>query len=199
MTLDDLYENIWKKTYRTDQFLVTHKVVKVKIFSDCQVHAYVTLSKSGSRQLFPSTVKPMALHMSTTWKNSKMLRDASYREMEFYPLRLYKLRWGIETNYYEQKMFWQLSHYMVCKQTSIEHLMNLTNAGHAMVKMLPYLDDTFQSHQNDSPQELRHFPSWQIQREIIFTTLAQKTQNSKNPDALPKALQDIIWSDEEVA
>lgn len=199
LTLDDLYENIWKKTYQTDQLLVTHKVVKAKIFGDCQVHAYVTLSKSGSRRLFLSTVKPMALHMSVAWQNSKMLRDAGSKEMEFYPLRLYKLRWGIETNYYEQKMFWQLSHYMVRKQTSIEHLMNLTNAGHAVMKMLPYLDDTFRSHQDDSPQELRHFLSWQIQREIIFATLVQKAQNSKNPDALLKALQDVIRSDEEAA
>ena len=89
-------------------------------------------------------------------------------------------------------MFWQLSHYMVRKQTSIEHLMNLTNAEHAVMKMLPYLDDTFRSHQDDSPQELRHFLSWQIQREIIFATLAQKAQNSKNPEALLKALQDEI-------
>jgi hypothetical protein len=96
-------------------------------------------------------------------------------------------------------MFWQLSHYMVRKQTSIEHLMNLTNTGHAMVKMLPYLDDTFQSHQNDSPQELRHFLRWQIQREIIFATLAQKAQTSKNSEVLPKALQDVIRSDEKAA
>lgn len=41
-----------------------------------------------------------------------------------------------------------------------------------------------------NPQELRHFLSWQIQREIIFAVLAQKAQNSKNPEALLKALQE---------
>lgn len=128
-----------------------------------------------------------------------MLHGASSKEMEFYPLRLYKLRWGIETNYYEQKMFWQLSHYMVRRQTSIEHLMNLTNAAHAVVKMLPYLDDTFHAHEDDSSQELRHFLSWQIQREIIFATLAQKVQNGKNPEAMLKALRDMIRADDDAA
>ncbi len=47
----------------------------------------------------------MALHMSIAWQESKALRDTSSRLMTFYPLKLYKLRWSIETNYYEQKMF----------------------------------------------------------------------------------------------
>lgn len=58
--------------------------------------------------------------------------------MTFYPLRLYKLRWDIETNYYEQKMFWGLGSYKVRSKTGIEHMLNLTNAAHALVKILPY-------------------------------------------------------------
>ena len=84
---------------------------------------------------------------------------------------------------------------MARKQTSIEHLINLTNTGHAMVKMLPYLDDTFQSHQYDSLQDLWHFLNWKIQREIIFAALAPKAQNRKNPAVLLKVLQDVIRSD----
>ena len=85
--------------------LVVHRLVKARIFGDRTVHAYVTLSKSGSRRLFFSTVAPMALHMSVAWQESRALHGASSKAMTFYPLRLYKLRWGIETNYYEQKMF----------------------------------------------------------------------------------------------
>ena len=196
---DDICRGPKQYSYYMNKLFVAHKVMKAAIFGDRQVHVYVTLSKSGSRRLFFSTVDPMALHMSIAWQDSRMLHGASSKEMEFYPLRLYKLRWGIETNYYEQKMFWQLSHYMVRKQTSIEHLMNLTNAAHAVVKMLPYLDDTFHAHEDDSPQELRHFLSWQIQREIIFATLAQKAQNGKNPEAVLKALRDMIRADEDAA
>jgi len=50
--------------FKIDGYLVTHRLVKTRIFGDRTVHAYVTLSKSGSRRLFFSTVDPMALHMS---------------------------------------------------------------------------------------------------------------------------------------
>ena len=86
--------------YKMDGYLVSHQLVKTHIFGDRTVHAYVTLSKSGSRRLFSSTVDPMALHMSIAWQESKILRDTSSKLMTFYPLKLYKLRWGIETNYY---------------------------------------------------------------------------------------------------
>ena len=52
----------------------------------------VTLSKSGSRRLFFSTVAPMSLHMSITWQENKTLRDTSSKFMAFYPLKLYKPR-----------------------------------------------------------------------------------------------------------
>ena len=36
-----------------------------------------------------------------------------------YPLKLYKLRWAIETNYYEQKTFWSLNAYRIRRQNGI--------------------------------------------------------------------------------
>ena len=59
-------------------------------------------------QFFFSTLDPSALHMSCAWQKRKILRDAPAEGMDYYPLKLYKLRWAIETNYYEQKTFWSL-------------------------------------------------------------------------------------------
>lgn len=109
MKLDEIPLAPENYPHRMDGYLVSHRLVKTRIFGDRTVHAYVTLCKSGSRRLFFSTVAPMALHMSIVWQESKTLRDTSHKLMTFYPLKLYKLRWGIETNYYEQKMFWKLA------------------------------------------------------------------------------------------
>lgn len=54
------------------------------------------------------------------------------------PLRLYSIRWNIETNYYEQKTFWNLGNYRVCKENGILHMLNFLNRLHALMKLLPY-------------------------------------------------------------
>ena len=185
--------------YKMDGYLVSHQLVKTHIFGDRTVHAYVTLSKSGSRRLFFSTVDPMALHMSIAWQESKILRDTSSKLMTFYPLKLYKLRWGIETNYYEQKMFWELGSYKVRTKTAIEHLLNLTNSGHALMKILPYEDERLNTYRDKSPQELRHALSQQIHKEVFFATLVSKAQSSINSSTLLKALQALAWGDEQAA
>ena len=87
--------------------------------------------------------------------------------MAFYPLKLYKLRWGIETNYYEQKMFWELGSYKVRMKTAIEHLLNLTNAGHALMKILPYEDEKLRTYRDKSPQELQHALNQKIHKEVF--------------------------------
>lgn len=186
-------------SFKMDGYLVADRLVKTRIFGDRTVHAYVTLSKSGSRRLFFSTVDPMALHMSIAWQESKALRDTSSRLMTFYPLKLYKLRWGIETNYYEQKMFWELGSYKVRTKTAIEHLLNLTNAGHALMKILPYEDGKLSAYRDKSPQELRHALSQQIHKEVFFATLVSKAQSSINSGTLLKALQVLAWGDEQAA
>ncbi len=141
----------------------------------------------------------MTLHMSIAWQENKGLRNTSSKHMAIYPLKLYKLRWGIETNYYEQKMFWELGSYKVRTKTAIEHLLNLTNAGHALMKILPYEDERLSAYQDKSPQELRHALSQQIHKEVFFATLVSKAQSSINSSTLLKALQALAWGDEQAA
>ena len=64
LMLDEIPVDRKHYPFKIDGYLVTHRLVKTRIFGDRTVHAYVTLSKSGSRRLFFSTVDPMALHMS---------------------------------------------------------------------------------------------------------------------------------------
>ena len=108
--------------------------------------------------------------------------------MDYYPLKLYKLRWAIETNYYEQKTFWSLNAYRIRRQNGIEHMVNLVNLVHSSLKMLPYLDEHFAKYQNASPQELRSHISWQIHREIFFGTLVAKAQTAKKSNGLSSGL-----------
>ena len=119
--------------------------------------------------------------------------------MDYYPLKLYKLRWAIETNYYEQKAFGSLNAYRIRRQNGIEHRVNLVNLVHSSLKMLPYLDEHFAKYQNTSPQELRSQISWQIQREIFFGTLVTNAQNCKNPTDLVQALCKLVSSTSEAA
>ena len=144
-------------------------------------------------------IVPEALHMSIAWQENKGLRNTSSKHMAIYPLKLYKLRWGIETNYYEQKMFWELGSYKVRTKTAIEHLLNLTNAGHALMKILPYEDEKLSVYRDKSPQELRHALSQQIHKEVFFATLVSKAQSSINSSALLKALQALAWGDSQAA
>ena len=199
LMLDEIPVDFKHYPFKIDGYLVTHRLVKTRIFGDRTVHAYVTLSKSGSRRLFFSTMAPMALHMSIAWQENKTLRDTSSKFMVFYPLKLYKLRWGIETNYYEQKMFWELGSYKVRTKTAIEHMLNLTNAEHALMKILPYEDEKLSAYQDKSPQELRHALSQQIHKEVSFAILVSKAQSSINTSALLKALQVLAGGDEQAA
>ncbi len=178
---------------------VGHRIVLTHICGNRRIHAYVSCTTSGSRRLFFSTLNPSDLHISCAWQERKILRDAPAEGMDYYPLKLYKLRWAIETNYYEQKAFWSLNAYRIRRQNGIEHMVNLVNLVHSSLKMLPYLDEHFAKYQNTSPQELRSHISWQIQREIFLGTLVSKAQSAKNPTDLVQALCKLVLSTSEAA
>ena len=175
-------------SWEMDGMRIGHRLVLTNICGNRRIHAYVSCTTSGSRRLFFSTLDPNDLHMSCAWQERKTLRDASADGIEYYPLKLYKLRWAIETNYYEQKTFWSLNAYRIRRQTGIEHMVNLVNLVHSSLKMLPYLDEHFAKYKNASPQELRSHLSWQIQREIFFDTLVSKAQTAKNSTDFVQAL-----------
>ena len=179
-------------SWEMDGMRIGHRLVLTNICGNRRIHAYVSCTTSGSRRLFFSTLDPSDLHMSCAWQERKTLRDAPAAGMEYYPLKLYKLRWAIETNYYEQKTFWSLNAYRVRRQTGIEHMVNLVNLVHSSLKMLPYLDEHFAKYKNASPQELRNHLGWQIQREIFFDTLVSKAQTAKNSTDFVQALCKLV-------
>lgn len=176
-------------TYRYGDFHVGHRQVMTRLFGDTAVHAYVTRSKSGSTRLFFSTVDPEKLHMSGAWQAQRSLRQAGIRDRIFYPLRLYKMRWHIETGYYEQKKFWELENYMLRSRNGIEHLLNLVNVAHSAMRLLPYLNPKLAGEKECSAQEVRSYLSGKIQMEVLFGTLALQAQTSKKSRQLDEALK----------
>lgn len=178
---------------------VGHRIVLTYICGNRRIHAYVSCTVSGSQRLFFSTLDPSTLHMSCAWQKRKTLRDAPADGMDYYPMKLYKLCWAIEINYYEQKTFWSLNAYRIRRQNGIEHMVNLVNLVHSSLKMLPYLDEHFAKYQNASPQELRSHISWQIQREIFLGTLVSKTQTAKNSTDLVQVLCKLALETTEAA
>ena len=194
-----IHMNDFTLSWNMDGMQVGHRIVLTHICGNRRIHAYVSYTTSGSWRLFFSTLNPSDLHMSCAWQERKILRDAPAEGMDYYPLKLYKLRWAIETNYYEQKAFWSLNAYRIRRQNGIEHRVNLVNLVHSSLKMLPYLDKHFAKYQNASPQELRSHISWQIQREIFLGTLVSKAQTAKNPTDLVQALCKLVSSTSEVA
>ena len=83
-------------------------------------------------------------------------------------MKLYKLCWSIETNYYEQKTFWSIDKYMVRKHIGIERLLNMINIAHSMTKILLYIDNMFYEYRNMSAQEFRHELNELINKEIFL-------------------------------
>ena len=109
-------------------------------------------------------------------------------EAFFYPLKLYKLSWSIETNYYEHKTFWSIDKYMVRKHIGIERLLNMINIAHSMTKILPYIDNMFYEYRHMSAQEFRHKLNELINKEIFFGSLADYAQTAKNSDIIMEFL-----------
>ena len=96
-------------------------------------------------------------------------------------------------------MFWELGSYKVRTKTAIKYMLNLTNAGHALMKILLYEDERLSAYQDKSPQELRHALNRQIHKEGFFATLVSKAQSSINSSAFLKALQALAWGDSQAA
>ncbi len=162
--------------YEHDGFKIGHRRVLTNIFGDQPVNAYVTESPSGSRRLFFCTASPAEIHMSCAWQEKSTLKNVVSKDMEYFPMRLYDMRWNIEVGYYEQKTFWDLSRYMVRSKTGIERMLNLINIAHSAMKILPHHHADWKDFHDQSPQELRFAISEQIRRQVFFGTLRAKAE-----------------------
>ena len=114
--------------------------------------------------------------MSCAWQEKASLKDISSKDMEYFPIRLYDMRWNIEVGYYEQKSFWDLSRYMIRSKTGIERMLNLVNTAHSAMKILPHHYDCWKEFRDRSPQELRFAMSEQIRRQVFFAILRAKAE-----------------------
>ena len=83
---------------RHKKYKVGHRRVLTNIFGDTVVHAYVTETDSGSRRLFFCTANPTDIHMNFAWQADDNLHEVNSDNVAFCPLRLYAMRWNIETS-----------------------------------------------------------------------------------------------------
>ena len=162
--------------YEHNGFKMGHRKVLTNIFGDKPVHAYVNESPSGSRRLFFCMADPTEIHMSCAWREKATLKDVGSKDMKYFPMRLYDMRWNIEVGYYEQKTFWDLSRYMVRSKKGIERMLNLINIAHSAMKILPHRYTCWKEFSDQSPQELRFVISEQIRRQVFFATLREKAE-----------------------
>ena len=185
--------------YRMGDYLVGCQRVLTNLFGDNPVYAYVTQPKKGKRRLFLSTISPKGLHMSCAWQETRGLRQTGAGDVMFYPLRLYGFRWHIETNYYEQKMFWSLKEYRLRSRNGIEHLVNLVNIAHASMRILPYSMPKLEALRGKSAQEVRFVLGKLTQREVFFAKLAREAQTDKNICRIQNALKWLAAYSKDVA
>lgn len=106
------------------------RIVLTNLFGNHMVYAYVTstLKESGTRRLFFSAISPACITFAYAWYESTPLDQTGSAWSGYIPLFLYKIRWNIETSYYEQKTFWFLCNYMVRSVKNIEMMVNLINS-----------------------------------------------------------------------
>ena len=178
--------------YEYDGFKTAHRRVLTNIFGDKPVHAYVTESASGSHRLFFCTTEPDSIRMDLARQEKESLRDVDSEDIEYLPIRLYGMRWNIEVGYYEQKMFWDLSRYMIRSKTGIERVLNLVNVAHSAMKILPYHYDCWKDFQKHSPQELRFVISEQIRRQVFLTTLSKNAKTIGKSEAFLNTLIRLV-------
>lgn len=164
---------------KIDGWHIGWRWVLTNLFPGRPVLAYVTSSKKkgGSRRLFLSTIVPADISLACAWYEDAPINQTGYQWMEYLPLFLYKLRWNIETCYYEQKTFWSLCKYMVRNVSGMEMMVNLVNVAYSAMKLLPYLEEEFAGYQSHSVQEFRFTLSERIREQVIFASFVGLFEN----------------------
>jgi hypothetical protein len=59
------------------------------------------------------------------------------------PLKLYSLRWAIETIFYELKTFWSFGSYRLRSKSAIDNFVNLLSISYSFTKLVPFVDPFF--------------------------------------------------------
>lgn len=164
-----------------EKYFIGHKTVITNLFGDKHVEVILTQSKektASSRRLFLSTLPGKALRMTLFCQEKDL--GLTEKTLWLLPLKLYKLRWQIEVNFYESKTFWNFTDYRVRNKHSIECLINVSCICYGAMKLLPYCIEDLYAYQEYSVQEVRFKVSQCIQREVFFASLAQELKQQKN-------------------
>lgn len=133
------------------------------------VHMTVTahsLDDHKSYRLFLSTLDPQNLYAMFS-RRQEPGADAAQLSW-LLPLKLYSLRWSIETLFYELKTFWSFGSYRVRSKHAIENFVALIALSYSFVKLIPFVDPFFADFADASSQTAKFAFADAIRKELFF-------------------------------
>ena len=157
------------------KYFIAARTVITNLFKN-PVYMTVTsanLDNLKGYRLFLSTVAPeklysmFASHEQTA--NSENFANDSTRISWLLPLKLYSLRWNIETIFYEMKTFWSFGNYRVRSKQAIENFVSIMALSYACVKLIPFEDAFFADFAEFSTQTTKYAFGEAIRKELFFT------------------------------
>lgn len=182
--------------YKKDgKFFVAHIKVAVNLI-DTPVYITITTTdivKFTSVRLYMSTIVPNEIHSFDNIsideaKTDKLLEKSIYN--------IYKIRWNIETIFYQQKTFWSLGNYMVRSKEAINKYVNLLGVAYSLTILLPFISSNLYKYKFQSPQEVKYHLSECIYKEFIFSKLLKTLQLDKNITTVEDIFKYLADSDQ---
>jgi hypothetical protein len=125
------------------------------------------LDAHKSYRLFASTIDPKKLFDLFSPHGQSLDNDPA-RLSWLLPLKLYSLRWSIETMFYELKTFWSFGSYRLRSKSAIENFVSLISLSYSFVKLAPFEDDFFSDFSDLSPQSTKFAFADAIRKELFF-------------------------------
>ena len=98
----------------------------------------------------------------------------------------------VETTYYEQKTFWGMEDYSLRSENGFTTLVNLHSTIYALLSMLPFLDQKFESLIDLSIQERRFKLGEAINKKLILSTFVENCESLQNYDELEKIFESMM-------
>ena len=166
--------------YKKDcKFFVTHIKLAVNLI-DTPVYITITTTdivKFTSVRLYISIIDPNEIN---SFDNISIDETKQDKPVEKSTYNIHKIRWNIETIFYQQKTFWSLGNYMVRSKEAINKYVNLLEVAYSLTILLPFISNNLYKYKFQSPQEVKYHLSECIYKEFIFSKLLKTLQLDKN-------------------
>lgn len=186
----NLEENFDLSEVEGFNFLIGSRKVMTEIFGHTQCTAYVTKGKGeeskSSTNLFLATNDIDVSDLSLEIFNDKNILSLIKYDISYFKFGFYKMRWFIESCYYELKIFWDFEEYKVRSKKAIERLINIQNLVYAIMSIFPYIFDGYSKLRKYSAQEIRfHFSEVLAKTEFMSSFVEYLETDKKSSSIRP--------------